>query len=91
LTDGTKLSTALGEFIAEEYKAMDAGLYPDPDERLMIAMSSTVNIIVKTARRLFERQGMSEADAHARAIEMIGYAVGEDALFHPTAASGGVA
>ena len=85
---GIAFAVALGEFVAAEEKCMDRSLYPDANERWMIAMSNPINVILKAARSRFESMGMPPDDARQRAVEMVAYAVGEDSFFRPASDGG---
>lgn len=68
---------ATEDFVAAVFSEIDERETPEEADRLALAMSDAVAIIIKVARVRFEKAGMSPEEADRRSIDMVAYAVGD--------------
>lgn len=86
---GERYAEAVAAFVTYVYESTSISDCPDETDRLSVAMSDAVSVIVKVARTRFEAAGYTPAQARIKTIDMVAYALGEDEFMESLPPTGG--
>ena len=68
---------ATEDFVAAAFSELDVRETPEEADRLALAMSDAVAVIIRIARTRFEKVGMTPEEADLRSLDMVAYAIGD--------------